>query len=233
VRNAGPVEFAILQGLIRLDRRRRENGDMTVPDATFFTVTYIEVLPTEMTHGATLVRKYRDASRADDGAASFEVLQRVDRPNQFTVLAGWKDQPSFVAHVGAAGREQLEAELAPLLAAPIDTRQHSGLTVGGALGAGSGNVMVVTHVDVIPSQKEPGMAALLRLAEESRGHHGNLRFDVWQQIDRPNHFSVVESWSSRFAFDTHVMAAATRAFRTSLAPLTGSLYDERLYQLLD
>jgi quinol monooxygenase YgiN len=43
---------------------------------------------------------------------------------------------------------------------------------------------------------------------------------------------VVEAWSNRGAFDVHQMRKETREFRTKLAPMTGALYDERLFKWL-
>jgi quinol monooxygenase YgiN len=95
-----------------------------------------------------------------------------------------------------------------------------------------GSVTVVTHVDVVPPEKDNAVLALDRLARESRQHAGNLRFDVWQQTNRPNHLTVVEGWASRPALDEHAMASQTRAFRTSLSAMTGALYDDRWYAAL-
>ena len=90
----------------------------------------------------------------------------------------------------------------------------------------------MTHVDVIPQHKDAGVEALQELAAASRPQPGNVRFEVWQQTNRGNHFAVVETWSTRRRFDAHLMAADTREFRSKLAVMTGALYDERLYRLL-
>jgi quinol monooxygenase YgiN len=55
---------------------------------------------------------------------------------------------------------------------------------------------------------------------------------VLQQVNRANHFTVVEAWTNRKAIDAHAMAAHTRAFRDQLAPFAGALYDERIYKAL-
>jgi len=94
-------------------------------------------------------------------------------------------------------------------------------------------VYVATHVDVIPPRKDDGVAALKRLGDESRKHDGNLRFEVVQQTNRLNHFTVVEIWKDAKAVETHSMAAATREFRDKLASMTGALYDERMYKAID
>jgi quinol monooxygenase YgiN len=207
---------------------------MTAPtgEAAFFTVTYVEVGPVVAHQGAALLRQFRDTSRQAAGVIRLDVLQRLDRPNQFTVLAAWTDTDSFDAHVSSGAAADLETRLSPILAAPSDTRQHHALAVGGEAPGTRQILAAVTHVDVVPPHKDDGVAALARLAEESRRHAGNLRFDVWQQTNRLNHCTVVEAWASREAFDAHVMAPETRAFRRQLAVMTGALYDERLYEVL-
>ena len=208
-------------------------SDAPMLQAAFFTVTYVEIVPPSAAQGATLLRAYRDVSCKDDGAVRFEVMQRLERPNQFTVLAAWENQSAFEAHTGTLHLMQLNRDLAPMLAAPNDTRQHNGLAVADARASRGASITAVTHVDVIPPHKDDAVVALQQLAPDSRRHGGNLRFDVWQQTNRPNHFTVVETWSSRRRFDSHGMAAQTRDFRTRLAIMTGALYDERLYRRLN
>jgi quinol monooxygenase YgiN len=200
-------------------------------NATFFTVTYVEVGPRMARSAVPALRAYRDAGGKDAGNVAFEVLQRIDRPNQFAVLGAWTDPKAFEAHAGGAAQKAMNEKLARMLAAPNDTRQHNGLSVAPGKTA-RGAVYAVTHVDVIPPQKDNGVNAVKALAEESRKHAGNLRFDVWQQTNRPNHFTVVEAWSSRGAFDVHIVQKETTDFRTKLAVMTGALYDERLYKAL-
>lgn len=200
-------------------------------NATLYTVTYIEVGPVLAKVAAGTLRAYRDAGRSEPGVTSLEVLQRIDRPNQFVVLGTWTDQKAFDAHNAGDATRKLNEKLETLLAAPNDTRQHSGLAVAPAK-AGKDPLYAVTHVDVIPPQKDNGVNAVEQLADQSRKHTGNLLFDVWQQTNRPNHFTVVEAWTNNGAFSLHQMQKETRDFRTKLAPMSGALYDERLYKAI-
>ena len=202
-------------------------------DATFYTVTYVEVVPASAVQAATLLKAYRDASRKDPGAVRVDVTQRLDRPNQFTVVASWKDQKAYETNTASAHAKTLNEKIAAMLAAPTDTRQHNGLAVADAKTAPGATVTAVTHVDVIPPQKDNGVAAVKQLAEDSRKQSGNLRFDAWQQTNRPNHFTVIETWANRAAYDAHFAQQQTKDFRTKLATMTGALYDERLYRTLD
>jgi quinol monooxygenase YgiN len=200
-------------------------------NTTYFTVSYVEVGPILARVGAATLRAYRDAGRKDGGNVSLEVLQRIDRPNQFAVLGAWSDQKAVESHFASAHTSQMQEKIAAIAAAPTDTRRHTALSI--ALGKpGKDAILAVTHVDVIAQHKDSGVVALKQLAAASREHHGNLQFDVWQQTDRPNHFTIVESWTSRGAFDVHEMQKETRDFRTKLAPMSGALYDERLYKIL-
>jgi quinol monooxygenase YgiN len=198
-------------------------------DATLYTASYIEVGPVLAKVGAKELNAYRNAARKD--AKSLDIYQRIDRPNQFVVLGAWADQKAYDAHKDGDTAKKLNEKLATLLAAPTDTRQHNALAVAPAK-AGKDAIVAVTHVDVIPPEKDNGANALEQLADASRRHAGNLQFDVWRQTNRPNHFTVVESWANRGSFDVHGMQKETREFRTRLGPMSGALYDERLYKAM-
>ena len=198
-------------------------------EPTFYTVSYVEVGPLLSKVGSSALLTYRNVGRKEPGAVHLEVYQRIDRPNQFTVLGAWTDQKAFETHVAGENNKKLNEKLAALLASPIDTRQHIALT-SAPHKSGKDPIVVVTHVDVIPPQKDNGVEAVKKLAEDSRKHAGNLSFEVWQQSNRPNHFTVVEAWANRGAFDLHEMQKDTRDFRTKLGAMSGALYDERLYK---
>jgi quinol monooxygenase YgiN len=197
-------------------------------DAMIYTATYVEVGPPSTAQAAALLRQYAEAIRKAPGHVRAELLQRIDRQNQFVILAAWQDQQALETHRTATATKETIDKLAPLLISPNDERVHLGLSVGPASTA-AGAVHVVTHVDVVPPRKDDAVVALKQLADDSRRDPGNVRFDVVQQTNRPNHFTVVEAWRDRAAFDAHGMAAHVKRFREQLAPMSGSLYDERLY----
>ncbi|HXJ80833.1 MAG TPA: antibiotic biosynthesis monooxygenase [Candidatus Methylomirabilis sp.] len=199
-----------------------------------YSVIYVEVMPTATATAAARLRSYREATRKEDGNLRGEIIQRISHPNQFVVLAAWRDQKAFEAHAVGTSSTEMRAQITAIRNAPTDERVHVGLALGPPdRRAPNDAVYVVTHVDVIPPRKDDGMVALRQLAEDSRKGEGNLRFEVVQQINRPNHFTVVEIWESAKAVEAHSMAAPTRRFRDALAPATGALYDERMYRALD
>jgi quinol monooxygenase YgiN len=203
-------------------------------EGNIYSVTYVEVMPTSKADAVSLLRRYREATRKEGGNLRCEAAQRIDQPHQFVVLEIWKDQKAFEAHGKGTNLMETREKIAAIRNAPTDERMHTGLSIGPIdVSAPREAIVVATHVDVIPPRKDDGVAALKRLGDESRKRDGNLRFEVVQQTNRLNHFTVVEIWKDAKAVEAHSMAAATREFRDKLATMTGALYDERMYRAID
>jgi quinol monooxygenase YgiN len=200
-----------------------------------YVVAYIEVAPAAAAEARRLLAAVRDASRGESGALAFEALSRTERPGHFALVEAWASGAAREAHARAPHVREFREKLDRLSTAPYEERQHVALAVAPprAPAARATAVHALTHVDVVPASREPGAALVRTLAEASRQEPGCLRFDALTQSNRPNHMTVIEAWDNREAFDRHVAAAATRTFRHSLAPLSGSLYDERLYAVID
>ncbi len=202
--------------------------------APVYVVTYFEAAPASSGAVATTLKQFAAASRKEDGNIGFVALRESGRSNRFAMLEGWRDKAALGAHGAAAKtlREQLDA----MLAAPFDPRPSSGLAVATALAgidaAMAKGVFVLTHVDVPPPAKDDCIALLKKLTEDSRKDAGVLRFDVLQQDSRPNHFTVVEAWRDAKAHDAHTVADHTRDYRRKLTPMSGALFDERVYSTL-
>jgi quinol monooxygenase YgiN len=197
-----------------------------------YVVSYVEAKSTARDEAAALLKSYRAASRGAPGNLRSIVVQRPRRPGQFVVVAAWKDKAAWDAHMAAPATKEFREKLSAIRNAPIDDRFHNALSVGPMEDA-PGAVYGVTHVDVIPPQKDNALVALKALGEANRAAGGNLRFEIVQQTNRPNHFTVFEVWRSREAFDANAMSAHQREFRDKLAGMAGALYDERLYEILN
>jgi quinol monooxygenase YgiN len=98
----------------------------------------------------------------------------------------------------------------------------------------TGQVYVVTHVDVIPPNGGIATAnkLLLEYAAESRKDKGVVRMEVVVQDGRPNHFVIYEVWQSRAAFEAHTATEYAKRFRERIQPVLGSPFDERLHGVL-
>ena len=203
-------------------------------DAAIYVVAYFEVMPPSATEAAALLRQYSQASRTDAGLVDLEVLQQCARPDHFAIVETWQDQTAFEAHGSAAHTRAMHERLQTLRCSPYDERLHHGFALAAAPASRpTGAIYAVTHADAIPPAKDDAMLLLKQLAEVSRHDDGNVRFEVLQQRSRLNHFTIVEIWRDQKALEAHVMAAHTRQFREQFQPMSGSLYDERLYMALD
>jgi quinol monooxygenase YgiN len=216
----------VLTPIVSMPRARAQ-------DTAVYVVNYIDVAPATRGTAAGLLRQLANASRKDDGNQRFDILQRAAPSNQFAIVAVWKDQKAYDAHLAAAHTREFRDKIKPYLISAIDDRTHTGMEIAsGTAKSGRGEIVVVTHVDVPPPKKDDCIAALKTLVADSRKEPGSVRFDVFQQGSRPNHFSVVEIWKNQQAYDAHIMAAHTKKFRDQLTPMSGALYDERLYRAI-
>jgi quinol monooxygenase YgiN len=200
---------------------------------TAYVVTYIEVVPSAKGEAANLLKQVATASRKEGGNQRYDILQRIDRDNQFVILEAWTDPKAAEAHAGGSALKEFKDKLKPLQASFYDERPSNGVAVAAApASVDKDAIYAVTHVDVIPPSKDDCAAMLKKLAEDTRKEPSAERFEAWVQSNRANHFTVTEIWKSRAAHDAHVAAASTREFREKLGPMSGALYDERLYKSL-
>ena len=116
------------------------------------------------------------------------------------------------------GRMRLILPLAALLAAAALAQQPA-----------AKKVYVVTYIDVFPNFAADTTKALQQFAEDSRKDAGSVRFEILRDVERTNHFTVVEVWQSRQAYEAHLGLAHTKTFRERIQPGLGSPFDERLY----
>jgi quinol monooxygenase YgiN len=200
---------------------------------TAYVVTYIEVVPSAEREAVGLLKQVATASRKEPGNQRYDVLERIDRKNQFVILETWADLKAAEAHAGGSALKEFKDKLKPLQASFYDERPSNGLAVASAPASVSrGAIYAVTHVDVIPPSKDDCIVMLKKLADDTRKEANAERFEAWQQNNRANHFTVTEIWKNRAAHDAHVATASTREFREKLGPMSGALYDERLYKSL-
>jgi quinol monooxygenase YgiN len=209
-------------------------GAQAPPSPATYAVTYLEITPAAKAEAINLIKQVGAASRKEPGNLRYEVLQRVDRSNQFAILEFWSDSKALEAHAGGAAMTEFRDKLKPLRSGPYDARPSVPISVAPvAAAAAKGSTYVLTHVDVTPSVKDNTIDMLKKLAEDGRKEPGSERFEAWQQNNRTNHFTVVEIWKNREAADAHAVTASTKEFREKLGPMIGALFDDRFYTSME
>jgi quinol monooxygenase YgiN len=203
-------------------------------ESPVYVATYLEVMAPSANSAVSMLAQEAAATRKDDGNRLARVLREIAKDNRFVVVEVWKDQQSYEAHGKSEHTRHFREQLATVQNSPPDERVHNGLSIGPAKSAQPGGAIhVVTHVDVPPPRKDDVIALLRQLVDDSVKEPANLTFEVVQQTNRPNHFTVLEGWTDRASLDTHEMAAHTRQFRDKLGPMLGAPYDDRAYHQID
>jgi len=197
-----------------------------------YIVTYMEVAPNSASEARQLILAYANEARKASGAVQVDALQRISDPGHFALIEQWQSQGAKQAFAATDPVTKFRAGLNPLQSAAYDERIHAALSVGPSTPASGDPVVILTHVDVVPTQVEPGTAKVKSFVEQGRSAKGNRRFDDVVQLTRKNHFTVIESWDSPADKNAWVSTKTARAFREELQPMSGALYDERAYKLV-
>jgi quinol monooxygenase YgiN len=201
-------------------------------DQPTFVVTYIEAAPKAASEARELIVARCAGVRKAPGLTQIEAFARTGYSSQFAMIEQWQSAKAREDYAASDDAKNFLGKLSPLMVAGYDERIHIPLTVGASKPLASDAVVALTHVDLIPTFKDTGVPKVKELAEQSRGTSGNLRFDVLTQANRANHMTVVESWSTMAAKDTRIAEPFVKSFRETLMPMSGSLYDERVYNPL-
>jgi quinol monooxygenase YgiN len=205
----------------------------TAPPTAVYAVSYVEVKASSESTAIAALKEYREASRRGEGCLRIELLEQVGRPGHFAIIETWTNQGTLDTHETALSTKQFLEKLEPIRSSDYDRRAYKTLTVAPARRAASiQSIVVVSHVDTLPSPQTDAPGLLERLAEMSRGDEGNIRFDVVQHATRANHFTVIETWRNPRALQAHAEVAHTRQYRDALRTMAGSPLDERLYKVI-
>lgn len=197
----------------------------------FLAVSYVEIVPSARARAVAAFRSYAAVTRALDRAIRFEVFEERSKPGNFSIVETWPTADLFAGE-GADARIALLAALEPIRVSNFDQRPYKTMTVDSPDAADARSaIYVISHVDVSPGPEVP--ALLSRVAEESRGEEGNIRYDVLQHTMRANHFTVIEAWRDIDAYQDHIEAPHTRRYRDELGPFLGSPLDQRLYAAVE
>lgn len=176
------------------------------------------------------LKAYAAALRGGTAGAAVTVLQEIDRPDRFALLA--RADHAGALEAAENGANSVLRILHASFVAPLDRRRHDELGPS-CSGSKGGGLYVIAHVDIAGRDRQQADGALRELARSVCAAPGHLAFHIWRQSDRGNHFDLVATWTSREQWAAFSAGAAAREFRRSVGPLLGSPYDERLYRVLE
>ena len=95
-----------------------------------------------------------------------------------------------------------------------------------------GTAYSVAYVDILPASRTAVITAIRQYRDASRKDDGFQRIEFFEQVGRPAHFCIIETWANSRDLDTHAASANAKDFRNKIDSLRLSDYDQRLYKTL-
>jgi quinol monooxygenase YgiN len=199
---------------------------------SLYAVAYLEVLPGKDKQARRLIADYVAGARRAAGALAINALVRTGYPNQFALVEQWQTQKARDDFGATEAAKNFRTAFAKIESAGVDERVQGPLYVESEKPAPLPPIIVMTHIDIIPTALEQGRARIKQLVESNRHQNSNVRFDVLVQTNRQNHMTLIEGWKFQRDKDTESAARDTVSYRHDLGPMSGSPYDERTYRQL-
>ncbi|MDR2050872.1 MAG: antibiotic biosynthesis monooxygenase [Deltaproteobacteria bacterium] len=78
-------------------------------------------------------------------------------------------------------------------------------------------IRIVAELEIKAEFLESLMPALRALVEGSRAEPGNRRYDLNEDLKKPGHFFIIETWVSEEAIAVHNATPHYQAFSTAVA----------------
>ena len=200
-------------------------------DPQQYVVTYVEFKPAFKEVGGELLGQLA-AFGQNKGAIRFSVSPEIGRPNLYVLIEIWDDAKSREAFENRPKTQALLDAIKPLLGAPFDERPGTLIETGvsGKAASRAGEILIVTHIDVIPTFLDQARPLILDFVIDSAKDPGVKEFILVSWLDITNHFQLIERFQDRRAFNAHVSADHTVQFRNGVQSSIGAPYDERLYR---
>ncbi len=80
-------------------------------------------------------------------------------------------------------------------------------------------VNVIIHLHVHPTEIEAFKDLTTRNIDERRTARGNLRAELFQQVDTPEHFVLIESFDKQENIDTYYQSSTYVAWHHKVLPM--------------
>ena len=93
-------------------------------------------------------------------------------------------------------------------------------------------VKVVARITARPDRIDELTRILLRLVEETRKEKDCLSYQLYQNLDEPNDFTVVEGWASDAAIDSHMVTEHVQDAFATAGPLLAAAPEIKRYRAI-
>jgi quinol monooxygenase YgiN len=90
----------------------------------------------------------------------------------------------------------------------------------------------VAYVDILPASRAAAITAIKQYREASRKEQGFERIEFFEQVGRPAHFCIIETWANGSNLENHAASANAKDLRNKIDSIRLSDYDQRPYKSL-
>lgn len=90
----------------------------------------------------------------------------------------------------------------------------------------------VAYVEILPASRTTAITAMKQYRDASRKENGFQRLELFEQVGRPAHFCIIETWANSRDLDAHAASANAKDFRNQIDSMRLSDYDQRPYKTL-
>lgn len=98
-----------------------------VPAGAILAITHVDFVPVYREEGETMLKMLAEASRAEPGAARFDVLTQASRPNHMTLIEAWTSDDAWRKHLAAKHTKDFRRSLLPRSGSLYDERLFKAL----------------------------------------------------------------------------------------------------------
>lgn len=98
-----------------------------MPADAVIAITHVDFVPAYREDGEKMLKMLAEASRAEPGAARFDVLTQASRPNHMTLVEAWRTPDAWRKHVVAKHTRDFRQSLLPRSGSLYDERLYRAL----------------------------------------------------------------------------------------------------------
>jgi quinol monooxygenase YgiN len=118
-----PIRFS------NIDQRPYKNLSLAAPGRTardtVYVITHVDATPSPQL--PTMLQKFAEDSRRDDGNLRFDVILHTMRANHLTVIEAWRNRKALDDHAAAAHTKEFREAFGPMAGSPLDERVFEAL----------------------------------------------------------------------------------------------------------
>jgi quinol monooxygenase YgiN len=177
---------------------------MAYKDEQLVVIAQFEAKPGKEDKLEELFRSLVPSTRSEQGCLRYELNQDIDYPHRFRFAEKFQDEGALQAHGKAPHVQRFLDSVSPL----IDSREIRTLKElfpdkDKPLQSGETPFVVIAHFTAKPGKQVEFLSFLSTLIEPTRNEAGCSRYELNQDLEDPNTFSFVETFSGRAGFDAH------------------------------